>query len=384
MRPLRRGFLALAVIIAAVAVAAFAARHHLKGASLIARTLPPSGWVGRVPLWRSHPFTEEASSVPSRHGSLRVRFFRPAGGVQRSVLLAPGVHALGIDEPRLVAFARNLAALGFGVMTPELPELMRYRITPRSTDMIEDAATWLSRQEEWAPDGRVGVMGISFAGGLSIVAAGRPQLRERAAFAMALGGHADLPRVLRFLCTGVQPDGTRRSPHDYGVVVILLNVLDQVVPAEQEEGLRSGLLTFLEASHLDMFDRDRAQEAFARARAIEKALPEPSATLMNHVNERNVAALGPVLLPHIDAFGRDPALSPERSEPPRAPVYLLHGQDDNVIPAMESALLAEHLRPRIPVHCLISPLITHAEINRRARFADVWHLIAFWAGVFGE
>ena len=37
--------------------------------------------------------------------------------------------------------------------------------------MIEDAALWLSPQRDLAPDGRVGMMGISFAGGLSIIAA---------------------------------------------------------------------------------------------------------------------------------------------------------------------------------------------------------------------
>ena len=45
-------------------------------------------------------------------------------------------------------------------------------------------------------------------------------------------------------------------------------------------------------------------------------------------------------------MGDDPALSPERSAPPPVPVYLLHGTDDNVIPAVESALLAADLRAR--------------------------------------
>jgi dienelactone hydrolase len=384
MRPLRRRLLGLGVVVAVVATLAFVGRHHLQGASLIVRSLPSPGWLGRMPLWRARPVSEQDASIPSRHGSLRARLYRPAGHFRRAVLLVPGVHALGIDEPRLVGFARNLAALGLGVVTPELPDLKRYQITVRSTDMIEDAAAGLAQKRDWAPDGRVGVIGISFAGGLSIVAAGRPRLRDHTAFATAFGGHGDLPRVLRFLCTGIQPDGTRRAPHDYGVVVILLSTLERVVPPDQVEGLRTGLLTFLEASHLDMFDRTRAQETFDRARRMEKELPEPSATLLKHVNDRQVAALGAILLPHIDAFGNDPALSAERSEAPRAPVLLLHGLDDNVIPAIESRLLAEHLRPRTSVRCVISPLITHAEVDRQARFVDVWNLIGFWADLFEE
>ena len=126
------------------------------------------------------------------------------------MLLVPGVHAAGVDEPRLVQFARDLASVRHTVLTAELPDLTQYRITPRTTDMIEDAALWLSQQRALAPDGRVGMMGISFAGGLSIVAASRPSLRDRVAFVMSFGGHGDLPRTLRYLCTGIQP--TARIP----------------------------------------------------------------------------------------------------------------------------------------------------------------------------
>ena len=77
--------------------------------------------------------------------------------------------------------------------------MARYTISPAVTDAIEDAAVWLARQREAFPDGRVGMMGISFAGGLSIVAAGRPALRDRVAVVLSLGGHGDLPRTLRYL-----------------------------------------------------------------------------------------------------------------------------------------------------------------------------------------
>jgi predicted esterase len=66
-------------------------------------------------------------------------------------------------------------------------------------------------------------------------------------------------------------------------------------------------------------------------------------------------------------------------------VYLLHGTDDNVIPAIESSLLAETLRGRgVTVHQLATPLITHAEVDRAATASAFWRLIGFWAGVLGE
>ena len=198
---------------------------------------------------------------------------------------------------------------------------------------------------------------------------------------LSFGGHGDLPRTLRYLCTGVLPDGQVRPPHDYGVVIILLGVADRVVPAEQVEPLRQGILAFLNASHLDMVDKPRAALEFERARKLAETLPEPARTFMTWVNKRDVAHLGPALLPHVAAIGGDPALSPARNPPPSAPVYLLHGADDNVIPAAESEMLAADLRARGGrVTQLSTPLITHAEVDHPPGVGEIWRLIRFWAG----
>jgi dienelactone hydrolase len=231
------------------------------------------------------------------------------------------------------------------------------------------------------------MLGISFGGGLSIVAAARPAIRGRVAFVMAFGGHADLPRTLKYLCTGIQPDGAVRPPHDYGLAIVLLGTADRVVPADQVKPLREAILTFLEASRLDMVDKAKALVEFDRAKALEAALAEPSRTYMDYVNKRDVAHLGPILLPHVAALGSDPALSPSRSPAPSSPVYLLHGTEDNVVPAIESTLLARDLAARgatQPVHVLLTPLITHAEVDKASTAAAVWRLIHFWSQLLDE
>ncbi|HYO55240.1 hypothetical protein [Archangium sp.] len=370
----------LALLGGLLLVALLVVPRYVRGLSLVARVAGmDDGLAGRVSRWGTGPVSEEDARIPSRHGPLRARLFRPEHPRGRTVLLTPGVHADGIDEPRLVKLARALSAGGLTVITPELPDLLLYQITPREPDMLEDAALWSSAQPELAPDGRVGLMGISFAGGLSVVAAGRPSLADKVAFTFSLGGHGELSRVLAFLCTGAEPGGQHREPHDYGVAVILLNVAGQLVPPEQVEPLRAGILTFLSASHLTLRDARRAEETFARARRMQSEMPEPSATLLKYVNERDVAALGPLLLPYTKSFASDPSLSPERSPAPPSPVYLLHGTDDSVIPAIESVLLARWLEPRTEVQLLLTPLISHAELDRRKDLADVWRLVAFWA-----
>lgn len=376
---------ALGIIAAALLLGAWASNGYLRAAAFVVQASGMQGYARKAAAVETGEFDERALTIPWRSGQLRARLYIPRGASDRAMLLVPGVHAAGVDEPRLVQFARDLASVRHTVLTAELTDLTQYRITPRTTDMIEDAARWLSNQRDLARDGHVGMMGISFAGGLSLIAASRESLRDRVAFVMSFGGHGDLPRTLRYLCTGLQPDGSTRPPHDYGVVIILLSVADQVVPPDQVEPLRNVILTYLEASRLDLVDKNESWNTFQRARAMTASLPEPSKTLMGYVNDRDVGHLGPILLPHVTKLGDDRELSPANQAAPSAPVYLLHGTDDNVIPAVESFLLADTLRSRgVEVHQLATPLITHAEVDRSATPSAMLKLVGFWADLLGE
>jgi predicted esterase len=114
---------------------------------------------------------------------------------------------------------------------------------------------------------------------------------------------------------------------------------------------------------------------------METMLAEPASVYLKYVNDRNVKALGPVLLPHLAALGADPSLSPDRAQTsPGAPVFLLHGADDTVIPAAESVVLSDYLtRKGTSVRVLLSRLITHAEVDKSAAATETWKLVLFWA-----
>lgn len=386
----RRGIAWLSALIA-VLVMAYAAAPYARALSLIVRASKIGGRVEAIANASAHTVTIEATHmVPTRYGDVPARFYQPSGRVTRTVMLVPGIHSMGIDEPRLKALAYDLAGTGVRAMTLALPDLQRYRITARSTDVLEDAVTWMAAQPALAPDGHVGMIGISFAGGLSIVAAGRASIRDKVAFVVSFGGHGDLTRVVHYLCTGEAPqmEGiTTHPPHDYGVAVLLYGLADRMVPPEQVEPLSEGIRTFLLASQLTLVDMDRANAMFQKARDMVKTLPEPAATLLTYVNERNVKQLGPALLPHLGNLAADaPSASPQRApDVPTAPVYLLHGDGDTVIPTVESAILGRYLEDKgANVHMLISGLITHAEVDRAATASDTWKLAAFWASVLKQ
>ena len=384
----RRRLVILLVVVAVMATGSYTVAPYLRAASLIIRAASLGGRAEAIANAQAHSVEQRPKHVvPTRHGDVPAQFYIPDGTPDRTLLVMPGINSTGIDEPRVIDLATDLSGSGFRVMLMALPDLMHYRITPNATDVIEDAVAWMAAQPELAPDGRVGIAAVSFTGGLSISAAGRERVRDKVAFIVSLGGHGDLRRVMRYLATGEAPkvEGTAYdAPHDYGVAVILYGLADRgAVPIEQAPALRAAIETFLLASQLTVSNQEAADKTFAQAREMAETLPEPSRTYMRWVNDRAVSKLGPALVPHLDQLGADdPALSPELAPPPAAPVYLLHGNHDNIIPAAESVLLGNVLRAKgAEAHVLLSGLITHAQVNESATAMDALKLISFWAGI---
>jgi hypothetical protein len=387
----RRRVLVPLLILVLVAGAAYVAAPYVRATSLIVRGANLGGRVESFAESRARTVTKQARhTVPTRYGDVPAQFYQPSGSVRRTVMLVPGIHSMGIDEPRLTALAGDIAGSGLRVMTMALPDLQAYRITPKATDVIEDAAAWMAKQPALAADGKVGMIGISFSGGLSIAAAGRDAIKDHVAFVLSFGGHGDLPRVMRYLATGQAaevPGLKAPPPHDYGVAVILYGLSESgVVPAEQVMTLRDGIRTFLLASQLTLVNTEKANATFEQARQMAAAMPEPARTFMGYVNDRDVAKLGPALVPYLNQLGTDdPALSPQRATPPIAPIFLLHGDGDTVIPAAESVVLGNSLRSRgADVTVLLSGLISHAEVDRGGAAMEFWRLIRFWAAILQQ
>jgi pimeloyl-ACP methyl ester carboxylesterase len=86
------------------------------------------------------------------------------------------------------------------------------------------------------------------------------------------------------------------------------------------------------------------------------------------------------MLPFVEEIGGAPDLSPARSPATTAPVFLLHGLDDNVIPSVETVFAAEYLRAQGngQVRLLRTPLISHADLADDLEIGDTWRLISFW------
>jgi len=373
----------LIIIVVVVAIAAWLMMPYVSALAILidlsGQEMPMRRWlpvsVGQV--------TTRDVAVPTRHGTVNARLYLPNGRSHQTWIVVPGVHAGGVDEPRLARLTTRLAGAGITVLSLPLPDLREFRIVGRSTDQIEDAVVWATADPALAPDGIVGLVGVSFGGGLALVAAGRPAVADRIDRVVSFGGHGNLPRVINYLCTSRLPDGTTQPAHDYGVAILLLASLPHLVPPDQVVALDGAIRAFLDASMVDDHDPQAARPLFARARQLSATLPEPAAAIMRDVNARDGTRLGPALLPFAEVVGGDPALSAERSPIPRAPVFLIHGAADNVIPQSETVSLAAHLRAQGHTHVtsLLSPAISHADPSTELSIRDVWQLINFWVAI---
>ena len=92
--------------VAGVVLAAFGsiACRDLHGLTLVVRAGDRHGSVRRLADFDCVPIDERIVSVPVRGASIRAGVFAPRGAPRQTILLVPGLHADGIDEPRLVIF----------------------------------------------------------------------------------------------------------------------------------------------------------------------------------------------------------------------------------------------------------------------------------------
>src|SRR6185369_2078976 len=99
----------------------------------------------------------------------------PAG----AYLVAPGLHFLGPDDPRLDRFCRALAASGLLVLAPFLPDFLRLELSPRTEDHLTAAFDALEREAAVHRIGRPAVFTISFGSMPGLALAARPSHRDR-------------------------------------------------------------------------------------------------------------------------------------------------------------------------------------------------------------
>jgi len=371
-RQFRRAIEIFVVLFGVVVVLAFAGPgwSHFRAAGILLRVQAPQH-PGALANLSAHPIEEVLTEVPTPSGPIRARLYIPKDRADApGIVLVHGVHHLGIEEPRMVAFARALSSSGIRVLTPELLSLADYQVDRSSIDLIGYSARALS-----APLGqKVGVLGLSFAGGLSLLAAADPRFRTYIRFVVSVGAHDDLERVSQFLITNriERPDGTtlHMMAHEYGALILIYSHVGDFFPP-------ADVPTAHEALRLLLWEK--VDESRKQAEQLSPGSRQKMELLYSRQVKALAGELGEAIVRHraemapVSPHGNLGAL--------QVPVLLLHGAADNVIPSSELLWLQRDVPPAALKSALISPAISHVELRGEPSLTDQWRLVHFMARV---
>ncbi len=273
---------------------------------------------------------------------------RTQGPLLGAVLISPGLHFAGPEDPRFDRFSRVLARSGALVLAPFLPTYQQMDVTPAAIAELSAALDVLLAQPD-RPPRKPSVFSISFGSMPALRLAG---LRgSELSSAVIFGGFSGFQRTLRFALAGDQVfGGEGRRKHDpLNSPVVVQNLLRFVEPrldAAQTDAVRQAFRTYCMATwgKAEM----KTERGFeGPARAIAETLDGPV---------RHVFSVATRIEPGVDRMVKDALArageafdwmdpAPHLGRLPM-PVTIVHGRDDDVIPFEESVTLAEGLRSK--------------------------------------
>ncbi len=208
---------------------------------------------------------------------------------------------------------------------------------------------------------------------LALVAAADPGYAPDFKFVLAIGSQDEMAHVANYYLTGqeTQPDGTieQLKPHEYGPLVLEYEHLEDFVPVEDEAAIRPVL-----REHLY---EDKSAETLARAKLNERQRAEAE-QLMDSSSPLTKSRLAASDVKHAAEMEE---LSPhEKLRTMAIPIYLLHGQADNIIPAAETLWMQSELPATSLQAALVSPVLSHVDLDgEKPRAGDLWRLVHFFA-----
>jgi pimeloyl-ACP methyl ester carboxylesterase len=371
--------LSIALVLAlALSLSISPALRYGRALSLLLSVVNAEDPTGLTHLLR-HPVVARETTLALPQRTLRARVYTPqdASGrraVRGYAMVLHGVHPDAIDEPRLQAFARALAAIGVETYTPELSELARQRILPSTIDDIGACARAVHKRVGKKP----GALGISFAGGLLLLAAAREPGASSLRYVVTVGAHHDLRRVLRYYANARVEDplgaSVQGGANPYGARVMVTAYAELFFAPE------------------DVTQGKRALESWLGGKY--KQAREQAATLSARGRDRFATATEPGRRSELDAFLLEAAatkdaellaISPAQGLPAlTVPAFLVHGASDPIVPSLETAWLAREVPAKALQASLITSVLRHAELSAPPGVGEQLALVRFVASFLDE
>jgi pimeloyl-ACP methyl ester carboxylesterase len=237
-----------------------------------------------------------------------------------------------------------------------------------------------AQAEAWAQataSPAVGVIGISFSGGLALMAAAEQAAKRPIGFVASVGGHADLLRVCAYYAgrdvRGPDGEPPAVAPHPYGARVMLRGHLASLVSPSDLPGALEALDTYLH-------DKPHAAQRLA-----EKLSPDARKVMDVLLDEGGSDTLSTWLMQVAHSHRQQLlAASPHgHLAGLKVPVLLLHGSSDPVVPSIETRYLAREVPAAAQQVVLITDLLRHADFPQAPAPSQAYRLARFMQRLLG-
>jgi dienelactone hydrolase len=289
-----------------------------------------------------------------------------------AVLFISGINDQGRAHPALTRIAAAMARTGAAVYIPELPVFFDTRVDSSEVGRIVAAFEALADEPAVDPD-RVGIMGVSVGGSLSLIAAADPAIADRIAWVGSFGAYADAQELVATVVSHqFRADG---EIHDWEPALLVRQIVFGLVTEQvtngRDHGYLYGAYDGLNNDGLHPFPNADIPLQTDTARAVEALL------LVDTLPQAEA------LLDEAPATGREllAAISPIHSVADlQTTVYLMHDTGDQHIPYSNAHELYDAmLDAGVDVHLGEFRLFDHVQPDTRdlgKAIPELWKL--FW------
>ncbi|HSV97131.1 MAG TPA: hypothetical protein VLM75_09375 [Spirochaetota bacterium] len=268
-----------------------------------------------------------------------------------TILAIHGMAARAHNDPRLSVICRAFSACGYAVVSPLYPDIAGFRIDSGTIDRIVDTVKAVTADKGLCPGGKLSIFAPSFSAGMAMIAASQAEVRDMVDSICSVGTYSNVDSAVEYLLAGQDID-------DYGRLIILRNFITHAPGFSKNipDVLHAGILD--NGLHRSVPELPLHLERLSgrERRKLTRLLGEPDFRLMQwqRILERSRK---------IRKLLRDLSVV-SRLEGLRAPVALIHGAEDRVIPPTESILLNDRLRHhKVRSRLVITPLLSHGDIS---------------------
>lgn len=274
-------------------------------------------------------------------------------GEEPGLLVIHGLAEAGKDDPQLVRFARTMARTGFAVLVPDFPGLKSFRVRGES---VAEAAAAFDHLYSKVPRVRrkdSGILGISFGGGIGLLAAADPKIRGKVPYVISFGGYYDLKNVVRYYTTRRYAYGNEEgagNPAPWAKWYLVQRNLDFFGEASDRALFEALSKRKVRDESADV--RDLAAGLSAEGRALYDLLVSPDFARFPALYER--------VSPRMRGLLEDLSLSGKIREV-QAEIIFSHSIPDPLIPHTETLRLADALQGRAGVSVTLLRLFRHVD-----------------------